>query len=67
MRVIGRKSLRPNISRHTVNLSRSDKDFGGTDESKDIAFAADNPVDWMRHCYANDHQESGMMGVIRVA
>jgi FtsP/CotA-like multicopper oxidase with cupredoxin domain len=35
-------------------------------ETKDIAFAADNPGDWMRHSHVTDHQESGMMAVIRV-
>jgi FtsP/CotA-like multicopper oxidase with cupredoxin domain len=32
-----------------------------------IAFVADNPGDWMFHCHILEHQESGMMGVIRVA
>jgi FtsP/CotA-like multicopper oxidase with cupredoxin domain len=36
-------------------------------ETSDIAFAADNPGDWKRHCYTTDHQESGMMAVIRVS
>ena len=36
-------------------------------ESADIAFVADNPGDWMIHCHILDHQEGGMMGVIRVA
>jgi FtsP/CotA-like multicopper oxidase with cupredoxin domain len=31
-----------------------------------IAFVADNPGDWMFHCHVLEHQESGMMGVIRV-
>ena len=51
----------------TVNLSRSDKNYGGADETNDIVFAADNPGDWMRHCYMTDHQGSGMMAVIRVS
>jgi FtsP/CotA-like multicopper oxidase with cupredoxin domain len=35
-------------------------------ESVAIAFVADNPGDWMFHCHILEHQESGMMGVIRV-
>ncbi len=36
-------------------------------ERVEIAFVADNPGDWMFHCHILEHQESGMMGVIRVA
>jgi FtsP/CotA-like multicopper oxidase with cupredoxin domain len=36
-------------------------------ESTDIAFVADNPGDWMFHCHVTDHQEAGMMSVIRIA
>jgi len=36
-------------------------------ESADVAFVADNPGKWMIHCHILDHQEAGMMGVIRVA
>jgi FtsP/CotA-like multicopper oxidase with cupredoxin domain len=36
------------------------------DERADIAFVADNPGDWMIHCHILEHQEGGMMGVIRV-
>jgi FtsP/CotA-like multicopper oxidase with cupredoxin domain len=35
-------------------------------ERLEIAFVADNPGDWMFHCHVLEHQESGMMGVIRV-
>jgi FtsP/CotA-like multicopper oxidase with cupredoxin domain len=35
-------------------------------EKVDVAFVADNPGDWMFHCHILEHQESGMMGVIRV-
>ncbi|MCP1675393.1 FtsP/CotA-like multicopper oxidase with cupredoxin domain [Natronocella acetinitrilica] len=31
-----------------------------------IAFVADNPGDWMFHCHVLEHQEAGMMGVVRV-
>ena len=36
-------------------------------ETADFAFVADNPGDWMLHCHVTDHQESGMMAVIRVS
>jgi FtsP/CotA-like multicopper oxidase with cupredoxin domain len=36
-------------------------------ETVEIAFVADNPGDWMLHCHVLEHQESGMMGVIRVS
>ena len=36
-------------------------------EQVNIAFVADNPGDWMIHCHMLEHQEGGMMGVIRVA
>lgn len=37
------------------------------DETVDIAFVADNPGDWMFHCHILEHQNAGMMGMIRVA
>jgi FtsP/CotA-like multicopper oxidase with cupredoxin domain len=36
-------------------------------ERVEVAFVADNPGDWMFHCHILEHQESGMMGVVRVA
>jgi FtsP/CotA-like multicopper oxidase with cupredoxin domain len=36
-------------------------------ERVEVTFIADNPGDWMFHCHILEHQESGMMGVIRVA
>ncbi len=36
-------------------------------ETADIAFVADNPGDWMLHCHILDHQEGGLMTVVRVA
>ena len=36
-------------------------------ERAEIALVADNPGDWMFHCHILDHQEGGMMSVIRVA
>jgi FtsP/CotA-like multicopper oxidase with cupredoxin domain len=35
-------------------------------ERVEIAFVADNPGDWMFHCHVLEHQESGMMGIVRV-
>jgi len=36
-------------------------------ESADLAFVADSPGDWMFHCHVTDHQEAGMMSLIRIA
>lgn len=36
-------------------------------ERLDVALLADNPGDWMLHCHIIEHQESGMMGYLRVA
>ena len=35
-------------------------------ERVEIAFVADNPGDWMFHCHILEHQQTGMMAVIRV-
>lgn len=35
-------------------------------EQAEIAFVADNPGDWMLHCHVLEHQDAGMMGVVRV-
>ncbi len=35
-------------------------------ENAEIAFAADNPGDWMFHCHVLEHQAGGMMACIRV-
>ncbi|WP_207458866.1 multicopper oxidase family protein [Azospirillum sp. SYSU D00513] len=32
-----------------------------------VAIRADNPGDWMFHCHIIEHQETGMMGYLRVA
>jgi FtsP/CotA-like multicopper oxidase with cupredoxin domain len=34
--------------------------------SAEFAFVADNPGDWMIHCHILEHQESGMMAVMRI-
>jgi FtsP/CotA-like multicopper oxidase with cupredoxin domain len=36
------------------------------DEQAEVAFVADNPGDWMFHCHVIEHQETGMMGYLRV-
>jgi FtsP/CotA-like multicopper oxidase with cupredoxin domain len=36
-------------------------------ERVDIALVADNPGDWMFHCHILEHQDGGMMAVVRVA
>jgi len=36
-------------------------------ETAEIAFVADNAGDWMFHCHILDHQDGGMMSVVRVA
>lgn len=36
-------------------------------ERVEIAFAADNPGDWMFHCHVLEHQAGGMMATLRVA
>lgn len=36
-------------------------------ERVEICFIADNPGDWMMHCHIIEHQETGMMGYVRVA
>jgi len=35
-------------------------------EQAEAAFVADNPGDWMFHCHIIEHQETGMMGYLRV-
>jgi FtsP/CotA-like multicopper oxidase with cupredoxin domain len=35
-------------------------------ESAELAFVADHSGGWMFHCHVTDHQEAGMMGVIRI-
>lgn len=38
----------------------------GPDDEVEIAFVCDRPGDWAFHCHILEHQESGMMGFIRV-
>jgi FtsP/CotA-like multicopper oxidase with cupredoxin domain len=37
------------------------------DDTVDIAFVANNPGDWMLHCHVVEHQDFGLMTVVRVA
>jgi FtsP/CotA-like multicopper oxidase with cupredoxin domain len=39
----------------------------GPKDQVEVAFVADNPGDWMLHCHIIEHQETGMMGYVRVA
>jgi FtsP/CotA-like multicopper oxidase with cupredoxin domain len=65
------------IHGHTFKLLRSNKQnrpVHHTDtllllpeEQAEVAFVADNPGDWMFHCHIIEHQETGMMGYVRVA
>jgi FtsP/CotA-like multicopper oxidase with cupredoxin domain len=62
---------------HTFRVLRSSKDeivphladtvLVGPKERIEIAFTADNPGEWMMHCHIIEHQETGMMGYVRVA
>ena len=36
-------------------------------ETREIAFVADNPGDWLLHCHMLEHAASGMMTWIEVA
>ncbi len=65
------------IHGHTFKLLRSSKQSRPQhhvdtllllpEEEAEVAFVADNPGDWMFHCHVIEHQESGMMGYLRVA
>jgi FtsP/CotA-like multicopper oxidase with cupredoxin domain len=39
----------------------------GPKDRVQVAFVADRPGDWMLHCHVIEHQETGMMGIYRVA
>ncbi|MBI1209783.1 MAG: multicopper oxidase domain-containing protein [Azospirillum sp.] len=60
-RVLSRngKPVQPAPWRDTVLLD--------AEETAEIAFVADNPGDWMFHCHILEHQETGMMGIVRVS
>jgi FtsP/CotA-like multicopper oxidase with cupredoxin domain len=60
-RVIGRNGA------PTARREWQDTVLMAPQETVEIAFVADNPGDWMFHCHVLEHQQSGMMGVIRVS
>ncbi|HET6618927.1 MAG TPA: multicopper oxidase family protein [Dongiaceae bacterium] len=62
---------------HTFRVLRSNKGeivphladtvLVAPNERVEIGFTADNPGEWMMHCHIIEHQETGMMGHVRVA
>jgi len=54
-------------NKRTVTPYRTDTVLIHTKERVKIAFVADNPGDWMLHCHIIEHQDTGMMGYVRVA
>jgi FtsP/CotA-like multicopper oxidase with cupredoxin domain len=53
-------------SRQARPVHRADTVLLGTKERIRLAVVADNPGDWMVHCHIVEHQETGMMGIVRV-
>lgn len=53
-------------SRGPVRAHWADTVLVAPDERVRIAFVAGQPGDWMLHCHIIEHQETGMMGYIRV-
>ncbi len=58
------KFLRSN--RHALPVHHADTVLLQPKERIEVALVADNPGDWMLHCHIIEHQESGMMGFVRV-
>jgi FtsP/CotA-like multicopper oxidase with cupredoxin domain len=54
-------------NKRTVTPYDTDTVLIHTKERVRIAFVADNPGDWMLHCHIIEHQDTGMMGYVRVA
>ncbi|HUL09456.1 MAG TPA: multicopper oxidase family protein [Candidatus Acidoferrum sp.] len=54
-------------NKRTVTPYHTDTVLIHTKERVKIAFVADNPGDWMLHCHIIEHQDTGMMGYVRVA
>jgi FtsP/CotA-like multicopper oxidase with cupredoxin domain len=54
-------------NKRTVLPHFADTALVGPNERLKIGFVADNPGDWMLHCHIIEHQETGMMGYVRVA
>lgn len=53
--------------RPTAHREWQDTVLMAPDERVQVAFVADNPGDWMLHCHVLEHQDGGMMAVVRVA
>jgi FtsP/CotA-like multicopper oxidase with cupredoxin domain len=54
-------------SRRDLPIHHADTVLLQPKERVEVAFVADNPGDWMLHCHIIEHQETGMMGYLRVA
>jgi FtsP/CotA-like multicopper oxidase with cupredoxin domain len=54
-------------NKHKVMPHFADTTLVSPNERLKVAFVADNPGDWMLHCHIIEHQETGMMGYVRVA
>jgi FtsP/CotA-like multicopper oxidase with cupredoxin domain len=54
-------------SRLARPVHRADTVLLTTKERIRVAFVADRPGDWMLHCHILEHEETGMMGILRVA
>ena len=54
-------------SRMARPVHRADTVLLTTKERIRLAFVADRPGDWMLHCHILEHEETGMMGIVRVA
>ena len=52
--------------RPTAHREWQDTVLMAPDERVEVAFVADNPGDWMLHCHVLEHQDGGMMAVVRV-
>lgn len=54
-------------SKHDIVPHYADTTIVAPKERVKIALVANNPGDWMIHCHIIEHQETGMMGIFRVA
>jgi FtsP/CotA-like multicopper oxidase with cupredoxin domain len=53
-------------SRRNLPVHHADTVLLQPKERIEVAMVADNPGDWMLHCHIIEHQETGMMGYLRV-
>ena len=53
--------------RPTPHLEWQDTVLMAPNERVDVALVANNPGDWMLHCHILEHQDGGMMTIVRVA